>query len=101
MVYDIVYGTDAPLFFQLLDNGSPIDLTACTITIVTESSTGSTPSLTATIVNAPTGLVSLSIGITLSYSFSPYLVRWKITDAGGKISYVPTTSRDSFNILKP
>src|SRR4051812_8704402 len=103
MIYDIVETTNAPLRFQLLENGSPIDLTNCKVDLLLEDVSGTTVagSPVTTVVNAVNGTVQfdpVSTGF-FDASIAPFYARWKITDISSRISYVPSTGRDVWNIV--
>jgi hypothetical protein len=102
-IYDIVAGTTDYLQFQLLDNGAPIDLSGFTVSLALEDSAGAqVPSPgTVTIVTAATGKVKLAptnINV-FDATKGPYYARWKLIDSFGKIGYVPSSSRDVWNII--
>lgn len=101
--YNIVAGTTAALRFQLLEAGAPIDLSGCTVTLVLSDKTGTTVATpgTVTITDATTGKIQLAptdVNVFVAAS-GPYLARWKVVDAATKIYYVPTGSRDVWNIV--
>lgn len=103
MNYTIVAGTTSDIRFQLLEAGSPINLLGCTVALLLSDRTGTTIASpgTVTIIDEDEGKVQLtpaSISVFDSTK-SPYTVRWKITDASGKISYVPTGHRDIWEIV--
>lgn len=101
--YNIVAGTTAELRFQLLEAGSPIDLSGCTVTLILSDKSGTTIASpgTVTITDATTGKVQLApADATIFVAINgPYMARWKVVDASTKIYYVPTGSRDIWNIL--
>ncbi len=101
--YVIVAGTTSDLRFQLLEAGSPINLLGCTVALLLSDKSGNTISSPGTvlIIDSAEGKVQLTpSGTTVFVSAnSPYTARWKITDASGKISYVPTGSRDIWEIV--
>lgn len=100
--YDFVAGTTAPIDFQLLENGVPIDLSTITVALLLEDRTGTTVSAgSVSILSATLGKVRLIPTDTTTFDASkgPYYARWKLTDGTGKISYVPTSNRDVWNIV--
>lgn len=101
--YTIVSGTTADIRFQLLEAGSPINLLGCSVALLLSDRSGVTINNpgTVTITDSTNGKVSLTPTDTNVFvsSKSPYTARWKITDAAGKISYVPTGSRDIWEIV--
>lgn len=101
--YVIVAGTTTDLRFQLLEAGSPINLLGCTVTLLLSDRSGTTIASpgTVSITDEAEGKVQLTptdANVFLA-SNSPYTARWKITDASGKISYVPTGPRDIWDII--
>jgi hypothetical protein len=100
--YTIIAGTTSPLRFQLLEAGSPIDLTDITVTLLLSDKTGTTVNAgTVTVLDADTGKVQLAPTDTSVFvaANGPYSARWKLTDASSKISYVPTGPRDVWTII--
>jgi hypothetical protein len=102
-IYDIVEGSTNDLNFQLLDNGAPIDLTGITVTLLLENRKGAqVPSPgTVAIVTVDEGKVKLTP--TNSNVFvaenGPYYARWKLVDDFNKVSYVPSSNRDVWQIV--
>jgi hypothetical protein len=101
--YTIVAGTTSDLRFQLLEAGAPINLLACTVTLLLSDRFGTTilsPG-TVSITDSDEGKVQLAPTDATVFvaSRSPYTARWKIVDAGAKISYVPTGHRDIWEIV--
>jgi hypothetical protein len=103
MKYTIVAGTTSDIRFQLLEAGSPINLLACTVTLLLSDRLGNTIAApgTVTITDSAEGKVQLAPASTTVFDAtkSPYVARWKITDGSGKISYVPTGPRDIWEIV--
>jgi hypothetical protein len=101
--YTIIAGTTAAIQFQLLEAGSPIDLTSCTVALLLSDKTGTTVSSpgTVTVTDATNGKVQLAPtdANVFNASNGPYLARWRITDASSKISYVPSGSRDVWELI--
>lgn len=101
--YDIVDGTTAVIQFQLLEEGAAINLTGVTVSLLLSDRTGTTVTSPGTVVitDAATGKVQLTPTGTTTFvaDNGPYYARWKLTDGGGKISYVPTALRDVWNIV--
>lgn len=101
--YDIVEGTTNNLVFQLLESGAAINLTSATVVLLLEDRKGTTISSpgTITITDATNGKVQLAPtdGTIFVATNGPYYARWKITDQIGKISFVPTGTRDVWNIV--
>lgn len=103
MAYSIVAGTTANVIFQLLEAGSPIDLTGATVTLLLSDKTGTTVTSpgTVSIVDETTGKVQLAptdANVFVAAN-GPYLARWKVVDSGAKIFYVPSGPRDVWNIV--
>src|SRR3990167_7906580 len=102
--YDIVEGTTTDIEFQLLESGSAINLTTVTVTLLLADRTGAAVSSpgTVAVTNAAQGKVKLTPtdGTVFNPTKGPYYARWKLTNASGKVSYVPTSSiRDVWNIV--
>ena len=101
--YSIVAGTTASIRFQLLEAGSPIDLSGSTVTLLLSDKTGTVVNNpgTVTITTASTGKVSLTPtdGNVFVAGNGPYLARWRIEDNAGKMSFVPSGPRDVWNIV--
>jgi hypothetical protein len=100
--YKIIAGTTAPLRFQLLEAGAPIDLTGSTVTLLLSDKTGATVTSpgTVTVTTAVDGKVELAptdVNVFVAAN-GPYLARWKVVDVGAKIYYVPTGPRDVWEI---
>lgn len=101
--YQIVAGTTSPVRFQLLEAGTPIDLTNCTVTLLLSDRQGNiinAPGI-VTIIDTTNGKVQLAPTNTNVFVAvnSPYSARWKITDGTGLISFCPNSSRDTWNII--
>jgi hypothetical protein len=103
MNYTIVAGTTSVLRFQLLEAGSPINLLACTVELLLSDRLGNTIASpgTVSITDSDEGKVQLAPIDTSVFNatISPYTARWKVTDASGKISYVPTGPRDIWEVV--
>jgi hypothetical protein len=103
MVYDIVEGTSDSLQFQLLENGSPIDLSLITVSLLLSDRLGNavtTPG-TVSIVDAANGKVQFTPTSLSTFAAvnGPCHARWKLTNnLSGAVGYVPTTTRDIWNI---
>lgn len=104
MTYDIVEGTTDALQFQLLENGSPIDLSPLTVTLLLEDCTGTTVTSpgTLTVIDSTNGRIQLAPTSITTFvaSIGPYFARWKLTNnSSGVIGFVPSTNRDVWNIV--
>lgn len=102
-IYNIVSGTTAPVRFQLLEAGNPINLAGCTVALLLSDRSGFTITSpgTVTITDTTNGKVQLapsSVNVFNAQN-SPYSARWQITDSNGLISYCPNGSRDTWNII--
>lgn len=101
--YTITEKQTAALGFQLLEGGSPLNLTGVTVVVLITDNTGAVISTgTVTVTDAANGKVSWTPGSTadLVAANSPYYVRWKLTDGSGKIKYVPSALRDVWEITQ-
>lgn len=91
------------LQFQLIENGTAIPLTNITVTLLLEDRTGTPVASpgTVTIVDTVNGKVQFAPTSTTVFvaTLGPYYARWKLTDSGGLISYVPSSIRDVWNIV--
>jgi hypothetical protein len=96
----LVAGTTGAVYFQLLDQGLPLDLTDFSISLLLTAADGSIiPSPTVSIVNAPNGLVSYTPASTdLSSALSPYRARWKLSEDSGTVNYIPGAYRDEWDV---
>ena len=101
-IYDIVAGTTADLQFQLLENGSPINLLNVTVALLLSDRTGAAIASpgTVSVIDEAEGKVQLAPASASVFvaANGPYQARWKLTAASGKISYVPSSNRDVINI---
>lgn len=98
----IVAGTTGPLYFQLLDQGTPIDLTDFTVTLILTGSDGVDIATTGdvTIPGPVNGVVSYTPDSTdLTYALSPFKARWKLTEDIGVVDYIPSTYRDEWDVV--
>lgn len=100
---NIPAGTTSAITFQLLESGIAINLTAITVTLLLTGSDGiDVVTGAVAVTSATTGTVTFTpVAATLDSAKSPYKARWKLVDAGGLISYVPTGYRDTWNVVKP
>lgn len=100
--YNIVEGTTSEITFQLLEDGSPINLSNITVELLLADRTGTAIANpgTVTVIDAANGKVQLTpAGASVFDSGSgPYHARWKLTAVSGKISYVPSGPRDIWMI---
>ena len=101
--YNIIAGTTAPVRFQLLEAGNPINLTNCTVSILLSDRSGNVISSpgTVAITDAFNGKVQLTPTLATLFvaANSPYSARWKIVDSSGFVSFCPNGSRDTWNII--
>lgn len=104
MKYRIIVGTTLPLRFQLLEAGSPIDLTDATVTLILSDKDGATVTNpgTVTITDEATGKIQLDptdVNVFVAAS-GPYQARWKVEDTNGDFFYVPNSNeRDIWDII--
>jgi hypothetical protein len=103
MAIVITEGVTVPLRFQLLDDGSPIDLSGTTVTLLLEDRLG-TAITTTNLISVPTpasGLVDLTPADTSLFvaANGPYYARFKLVDASGDISFVPRGLRERWTIV--
>lgn len=103
MAYNIIAGTTADLKFQLFESGMPIDLSGISVSLLLEDHRGvaiRAPGIVSVDV-AATGEVKLvpASATTFVAANGPYYARWQLTDGFGKVSYVPTSIRDVWNII--
>ena len=103
MTYDLVEGTTGTLQFQLLENGVPIDLAGATVTLLLEDQAGLTITSPGgvTISDSTNGKVQLDPTDSTIFASKrgPYYARWKVVNSVGAASYVPSTSRDVWNVF--
>lgn len=101
--YDIVEGTSTALVFQLLEAGAPINLLNVTVALLLSDRTGTTVASpgTVSVVDEAEGKVQLlpTDNTVFVAANGPYSARWKLTDLSDRDSYVPSTSRDIWNII--
>lgn len=101
--YQIVAGTTSGIRFQLLEAGAPIDLLNVTVELLLSDRTGAevaSPGV-ITVIDDAEGKVQLAPtdADVFDPALGPYMARWKLTDLSTKISYVPTGSRDVWEII--
>jgi len=98
----VVEGTTGPFYFQLLDQGTPVDLTDFTVTLLLTGSDGvaiTTTSLVS-VVSGANGVVSFTpSSSTLDATVSPIKARWKLTEDLGSINYIPTSYREEWDVV--
>jgi hypothetical protein len=101
--YAIVAETTADLRFQFLEAGSPINLFNVSVELVLSDKNGDPvvdPGI-VTIVSEELGRVQFEPKNDKVFDAAkgPYLARWLLTDASGKVSPVPTGHRDVWEII--
>lgn len=97
MPLTIVEGTTANLDFALTADGSAVNLTGATVTLVLTDKDGTAISTTGdvSIITAASGTVRYAPDAAdLSASVSPLRARFKVTDVGGQIAYYPSGKAD-------
>lgn len=99
---NIVEGTTGPIFFQVLENGSPLELSDFTVTLTLTDSDGVTIVTTGDVlvVNDINGVISYTPDSTdLDATYSPYKARWALTEDTGIVYYIPSSYRDEWDII--
>lgn len=100
----IVAGSTGPLYFQLLDNGIPIDLNDFIITLSLSGVDGAAITTTGDVLVTPAsataGIVSYTPDSTdLTAALSPFKARWVLTEDTGSVNYVPNSYRDQWDVV--
>jgi hypothetical protein len=102
--YTIIAGTTAAIPFQLIDEGSAVDLTSLTVTLLLADRTGTTVSNPGTIAETSSSEGRITLTPTNSSVFvaanGPYLARWVLTDGSSKVYYLPDVGRDIWEIIE-
>ena len=97
----IAAGTTSTFYFQLLNEGVPIDLTDFTVTLLLAGSDGVaiSPAGTLTVLAGSNGVVSYAPAVVdISTALSPFKVRWVLTEDTGIVSYIPNAYRDEWDV---
>lgn len=100
---DIREGWTERIRYALTKDGVPLILTSMTVVLVGTDAIG-TASFAGSvgIDDAPAGVVYLDPTATdLLASRSPYKLRWKVTDAAGKIVYFPRAEPMIWKVSNP
>ena len=94
MACNLVEGWTERIIYQLFADGVAHALTGGAVTLQLHTRTGAPVAFagTSNILDAATGKVYFDPASTdLLAANSPYLVRWKFTDSGGKFSFFPNS----------
>ena len=101
MPLTIVEGTTANLDFALTADGSAVNLTGATVTLVLSDKDGTAVTTTGdvTVITAASGTVRYAPDSTdLDSTKSPYRARFKVTDSGAQIAYYPSGLADAWTV---
>ena len=101
MPLTITAGTTANLDFRLTADGSAVNLTGATVTLVLRDKTGTAVTTTGdiSVISATGGTVRYAPDATdLVASVSPHRARFKVTDSGGQIAYYPSGKADIWTV---
>lgn len=99
---EVVEGWTGALPFQLLADGSPVDITGMTVELWMKDTDGtqihnSTSGLTVT--SSTAGIVSFApTSDQFVAAKSPYLLRFKVEDALSKVVYFPNAEEDVIEV---
>lgn len=101
----IVEGWTGALPFTLLADGSPVDLTGLTVTVVIKDASGtivkngsSGVTVTASTAGQVEYLPSTSSGDLFLSASTPYRVRFRVTDAVTRSVYFPNDEEDLIEV---
>lgn len=102
---EVVEGWTGALPFELNADGSPVDLTGMFVHIVLKTADGTVVKDTSAgivVSTSGTGLVSYSPATSSGNLFTaagtPYYVRFRVTDALGKVVYFPNADEDVIKV---
>ena len=101
MPLTITEGTTANLDFVLTADGTAVNLTGATVTLVLSDKDGTAISTLGdvSVVTAAEGKVRFAPDAAdLSASVSPLRARFKVTDASSQIAYYPSGRADTWTI---
>ena len=104
MAHEFVEGWTERIRDQLSDTEGTIDLTLMTVVLLMYDREGAafTFAGTAGIDTAATGIVYFDPNAAdLQSDLSPYSVRWKVTDVGGKIAFFPNQTPEKWTVRRP
>jgi hypothetical protein len=101
IAFTITEKTSSALQFQLMENGSAINLNGITVSLLLTDSLGTTYSANTAILDATNGKVTYTpaAGDLVAYN-SPYFARWKLVDGLGHVKYAPSGLRDTWVITQ-
>jgi hypothetical protein len=102
-----VEGDTSTRAVTLYENGSPMSLTGCTVTLLVRATLplGTVrPTVVVTsgivITNAANGLIAYTPAVgQLTATEQPYVARWQVTDAGGNARLCPFPDADTWQVL--
>lgn len=99
----ISQGVTVPLRFQLLDNGSPIDLSGMTVTLLLSDRLGNNVSTVGmvTVTSAAAGQVDFTPSSVSFFTVAngPYFAKFKLVNSTSGVSYVPEGLRDKWTVV--
>ena len=101
MPLTITAGTTASLDFRLTADGSAVNLTGATVTLVLKNKSGTAVTTTGniTVISATGGTVRFAPDATdLVATDSPLHARFKVTDSSSKIAYYPSGKADIWTV---
>jgi hypothetical protein len=99
MMQTLVQGWTERVKTQLFADGAAFNLTGFTVAMVVYTENGSifAPAGTSGVDTAATGIVYFDPSAAdLMAVNSPYLVRWKVTDSGGKSAFFPNGAAEQW-----
>ena len=101
MPLTITEGTTANLDFVLTADGSAVNLTGATVTLVLADKDGTAITRTGdvSVITAASGKIRYAPDSTdLVASVSPLRARFKVTDSGGQVAYYPSGKADNWTV---
>ena len=101
MPLTITAGTTASLDFRLTADGSAVNLTGATVTLVLKDKSGTAVTTTGnvTVISATGGTVRFAPDAAdLVATVSPHRARFKVTDSSSKIAYYPSGKADIWTV---
>lgn len=102
---ELIEGWTKPINEQILNNGTPFDITGLTVTLKLYPKGGRTTKTLAGSVSVPsptTGAVAFApaAGDLLSIE-SPYAVRWQLSNGAGVVYFAPQGAPDEWVVRRP
>jgi hypothetical protein len=101
---DLTEGWTGPLPFTLKADGTAVNLTGMTVTMVLKDNAGNDVTTTGDVVitTAASGLVTYTPDATdLLASGSPYTVRFQVVDGSSQTVFFPNGQPDEIKVWKP